>query len=913
MSKLRANSPNRILNIGYFCAIIFHLTYRNKYMKNNTIITKFSSFFIKKTRVTFLAFLLILTLGAVAYMSWLPREGFPEINIPYALVRSTYLVNDSEKVDVNVTQPIEKALQTIEEIKTINSDTGPVYSIVQVEFEEVVTSEEGVELINDALSNLNLPEDAITQASAIDGTKIEGEYDMMISVIIDEETPQTLLTNLTKELDTSDSVISAKFIPTTTMQMNPVLMQQVEITSNFHRIGLKDGDNLEFQKAYAIGLIKDDSLDAVGFSDSIRSEVKEILKSDAYKNVEVYYTFDVADAVNSQIDSLENNFLMGMIAVVFVLFTFINWRASLITVIFIPTVMAATFVTLYLLGYTLNVISLFSLILVLGLFVDDAIVVIEAIDYKKSLGLKGIEAIKSAIKEIGSADVTGTITTMLVFAPMLYTSGVLGKFISGIPITVIVALTISLVVALSIVPFFSNLIIIDKKGVKKTKKSKFNAFELVADQIGKFVAWYLATPLKTWIVIVTSFILIGVGGYFATLVPFSVFPEPKDTNDISVTISFTQSTGIDTAELITKDIEEILKDEIGKQIESVSYSSYTQDPAKYINLSVKLTDFGDRDITSQELIDNVNNKLVNYELASVKVGQVNAGPPSEEYPFMMQVYGDDLDVSMMAALEAQGFLDGLTYEDDELGGVTEVMIDKTFGISKKSGKRYIEVKAKLETEQSTAMLNQIRDDLNQILDEEYLEELELKEDSITYDFGFESQNMDSFSSLTTGFIITLVLMYVVLVLQYNSYLQPLLVFMAIPLSFPLLFPGLYLTNNALSFFSMLGIMGLVGIVVNNTIILVDFINQYKNETKDINTAIVNSVKIRLRPILTTSTTTLVGLIPLALADPFWEGLAFTIIFGLISSSTLVLLVFPAYYKVVESFRMRAHKVFKIKG
>jgi len=877
----------------------------------DSIVSKFSSFFIKKTRVTFLLFIAVLAFGFVAYTQWLPREGFPKINIPFVLVKSTYLVGDVNKVNTEITEPIENALQNIDEIKTISSDTGPMYSILQVEFKEVVTSEEGVVLINNELAGLSLPKEANLSAIAIDGTKFEGEYDMMVSLVTkdDSQESQNLLSDFVSKINSSDAVISAEAIPLMSTGINPMTGQKVEMQTNFHRVAIKDGDELIFKNAYAIGIIKSDNVDAVTFSENIHEKIDSLLSQDKFETLEIHYTFDIANKVNDQIASLEDSFLIGMIAVVFVLFAFINWRASLITAIFIPTVMAATFGVLYMFGYTLNVISLFSLILVLGLFVDDAIVAVEFIDYKKKLGFKGIDAIKSAINDIGSADISGTITTMLVFAPMLFTTGILGKFISAIPITVIIALLISLVFALSIVPFFSNFIILDVKKNKKGEKNKISFFDKFSNIIGKFVNWYLVSPLKTWGVIFVSILLIGMGGYFAKLIPFSIFPEPKDTNDLAVTISFTQEVQLNEAMSITKDVEQVLNEEISDEIKMISYSTYVQDLGKYIQLSIKLTDYKNRDITSTEIIDIVNDKFEVYDNASIKIGQVNAGPPAEEYPFAMQIYGDDSKASVAAANEFKSWLTDRTYED--LGSITEVKIDKIYGISKIDGERYIVVKAKLDDAKNTALITTIRDDMKEEFNIDKLKTMGLSEDSIEFDFGFESMNMESFNSLMIGFIITLVVMYVVLVLQYNSYLQPLLVFMAIPLSFPLLFPGLYITNNALSFFSMLGIMGLVGIVVNNTIMLVNFINQSKDEGTDINTAIANSVKVRLRPILTTSTTTLVGLIPLALTDPFWEGLAYTIIFGLISSSTLVILVFPAYVKVIESFRTWLHGKFKI--
>jgi multidrug efflux pump subunit AcrB len=154
-------------------------------------------------------------------------------------------------------------------------------------------------------------------------------------------------------------------------------------------------------------------------------------------------------------------------------------------------------------------------------------------------------------------------------------------------------------------------------------------------------------------------------------------------------------------------------------------------------------------------------------------------------------------------------------------------------------------------------------------------------------------------------------MYGLLVLQFNSFLQPLLIFVAIPFSFVGLFPGLLATDNDLSFFVLIGITGLLGIVVNNTIMLLDYANQVRAEGKVSYTeAMKQAVKVRFRPLLTTSVTTIAGLVPLALSDPFWESIAYSIIFGLFASTTMVIFVFPAYYAAVEFLRNRVfHKLF----
>jgi len=180
----------------------------------------------------------------------------------------------------------------------------------------------------------------------------------------------------------------------------------------------------------------------------------------------------------------------------------------------------------------------------------------------------------------------------------------------------------------------------------------------------------------------------------------------------------------------------------------------------------------------------------------------------------------------------------------------------------------------------------------------------LESDAFGFDFGNESDNQESFASLGPAFGIAFLSMLVLLVIQFRSSVQWILVFLAIPFSFFGVFGGLLLTNNVLSFFVMLGFLGLIGIAVNNTILLTDFANQERRAGLDRKEAIASALQRRFRPLVATSLTTVAGLAPLALSDPFWEALGVTIIFGLLASTFLVIVSFPFYYLGFEAMRDR---------
>ena len=214
----------------------------------------------------------------------------------------------------------------------------------------------------------------------------------------------------------------------------------------------------------------------------------------------------------------------------------------------------------------------------------------------------------------------------------------------------------------------------------------------------------------------------------------------------------------------------------------------------------------------------------------------------------------------------------------------------------------LEIRARFDADDTTTTTAQTQEYIEGIFNADRLASMGLGDDALKFDFGLESQNQESFSSLPQAFGLALLMMLVLLVFQFRSTVQWLLVFLAIPFSFFGVFGGLLITDNEISFFVMLGLLGLIGIAVNNSILLTDFANQERRAGADRHSAIQTALRRRFRPLVATSFTTVAGVLPLALSDPFWEALGFTIIFGLLSSTFLVLVSFPFYYLGIEWMR-----------
>ncbi len=887
-----------------------------------SFVAKFSTAFVRNYRITFLIFVALISLGFASYTRFLTREGFPEVQFPVVLVQTPYFVNDTEKVDEEVTKPIEKSISDIKEIKEVQSTTTENFSILIVEFDQDFSTKEGARLLKDEVEKgARLPEGAEAEFRTLKAGSLDGKHDFVFTISNDKGTRelQEKAEFITKKLEKIDAVAEANVIELISKQTNPLTGEEFDYQSGFNRIGIKKDRIVEFSPAVAIGIVKKGDVGVLDLSEAIRDKIGEIKGSGELEGFEVAYGGDFADFVKKDIGDLENNAVNALLAVIVILFFFISWRASIVTAIFIPTVIGATFIGLFLIGYTLNVIVLFSLILVLGLFVDDAIVVVEAIDYQKRKGLKGIRAISAAIKDIGPADIVGTLTTLLVFLPMVFVSGLLGEFIRIIPITVILALILSILIGLSITPFLSNVLIADKKD-KPKKRGIAKVFDAILDIIlygfnkvvnklafyaGRFVYMYLRWKLLMALIIILSIILIAGGASFAPKLKFSVFPPPKDSDQININLTFSPGTDINFAEEIAKDAEVVLLLAAEEYIESVNYFMANKEEAF---IRVRLTPVNSRTTTSKKIVADLRGEFEDFGDTRVKVEQGGVGPPTDEFPINLQVFADDQSTLEAATDDVKIFLTNKEIQGGEK--VTDVLVTNLDNISKVDKRRFASVKAKISDPNDTGLILRLQEEIEQEYDSEKLASLTLEEDAIGFDLGQEGENIESFNSAAFALIFALILMYALLVLQFNSFSQPLLIFLAIPFTFPGLFPGLYLTGNPLSFFVMLGIIALSGIVVNNSIFLVDFANQNRREGHSIRTSIAKAVQIRFRPIVTTSATTVVALLPLTLTNPFWESLGLTIIFGLASSSILVILVFPVYYGLIENIRDIKTRIFK---
>lgn len=743
------------------------------------------------------------------------------------------------------------------------------------------------------------------------------------------------------------------------------------------------------EKALTLLVYKKSGGDVTVVTRDVKAKIED-LKKDVLNESSVVVSIDAGKDVSRDLKDLSRTGLETVVLVMLVLLVTIGWRESLVAGLSIPLSFVIAFIGLYFSGNTINFLSLFSLILAIGILVDSGIVVAESIHTRNKDGNVHKAAIDT-LKEYAWPLVAGTMTTIAVFAPLFFLSGIVGQFIKSIPFTIIFVLLASIFVALGMVPIIATLL--DKKEVKKSKLEKMQEeyFHKAQNWYKKYLSELLLDTKKQkrfYYALVGMFIA-SFALVFAGLIKVELFPQ-EDIGFIVVSIEELEGTALTKTDLVTRQVEEILyaNKDVKSFVTTVGASSALIDDtgggenSKYANITIILSDKDERDLTSTDILENLRKELSVIQGTQIKIAQPSSGPPSGK-PIAIKLKGDDLDELSIYANEVENLLKNIegtldvetslrgdgsqfTIEIDKnkaaLYGVTplevasllrtalsgseateintnnndikvlvRVGLNANFKNPEDSKKTDIESLRNLQinTPEGSILLSQIvdikltesrsvikREDQKriatiysdvregstalEITNKLKARESELKlPESIQIIYGGETEDVDNtFRDMLIALAAGMILMLAILVLEFNSFRYSFYLLSAVPLSLIGVLFGLFFTRQALSFSSMLGIVALAGVIINHAIILLDSIihrldKEALKEGEDVLlTAIVESSAIRLRPIVLTTLTTVVGMIPLAFVSALWGPLAITIMFGLLFSMVLTLVFIP---------------------
>lgn len=873
---------------------------------------RFGLFFYDRLELTVLLWVTILVFGVLSYGVFMKRQGFPAVDVPVSVVSGTYFVNDPARLDREVTAPASAVISRVPGVKTITSTADANFFNIIVEFDEQATSRSGTTAVKQALEDSRqLPAQASVEYRPIDGTKYADKFEMLVSVYQTSENPDIRMLEgraeaIADELEKHEGVGRAEVMKQFRTGVNPLTGEQAIQRQTFDRLGVRQKGRTVFYESVTIGIVGESGQDALHLSENVYAALGELAARDNFDDVSVKVSADFAESIEEQISGLQQNLLEGLFAVLVVSVVLLSWRAGIVSAVAMLVVISATLAALYASGNTLNTVTLFALILSLGLIVDDTIIKVEAIDAAKQESRRRRNIIALAAGRVSLASVAGTLTTMLGFAPMLFVSGILGEFIRILPITVIIALALSLLVSLILVPPLSGLVIL-RGWPRKTVNPIPRLERLVSGGLARLLRVGKRSRAKG-AAIGTTAVLIGLIFIISSLpffqkLKFDIFPATKDTDTIRVGLRFPPGTSIEAAQNTSDRANELIGDVLAGNLSRLSYQS--SGGSMEASATVDLVSYKQRKATSPELVAWLDKAFEGFKGAEIKVSQVDVGPPAEDLPFRLQIRSEDRDEASRLAADVAAFLRGREIEraSGTKARVTLAEVAAPAQITRIDGQQVVETQAGFDADDTSALVIAAQTSVENEFTPEKLSRYGLDRQALTFDFGSESENQDSFRSMLVAFPVLIAAMYLLMAVQFKSLLQPLLIFSAIPYSFFGVAVGLYVTDNPLSFFVLVGFFALIGIAVNNTILLTDYANQGRAAGMGRIDAIATAVGKRFRPLLVTSLTSVVALTPLALSDPFWESLSYTLIFGLLSSTFLVLITFPYVYLGGEALRI----------
>lgn len=744
-------------------------------------------------------------------------------------------------------------------------------------------------------------------------------------------------------------------------------------------------------QAITLTIYKQSSASILGTADAVRSKLEE-LRGSTLKGLNVYIApaTDAGEQVRQQLGDLVDTGLITVALVMLVLLLTIGWRESLVAALSIPLSFLIAFLALYLTSNTLNFISLFALILAIGILVDSGIVVTEAIHARYRTYRSGLKAAYVALQDYAWPLIAGTMATVAVFAPLFFISGIVGKFIAGIPYTLIFVLMASIFVALGLVP----LIALALTGGRQNRLEVFQ--EKYTDQITEWYKGFLRRVLENrkgqtrfiWALVLLFVISLALP--ISGLVETVFFPQ-SDEDFVFINIEKPEGTTLAQTDLVVREVEEVLYDDpdIATFQTTVGESSALagggalgsggRSSSNLANITVNLPH--KRDKTSTEIVTDLQKRLAVVTDANVQILQISNGPPSGA-PIQVQFHGDDLNALIAAAEKGKQLMatiphvNNITSSTENNGTEFDLSIDRAkaaaFGVNTAQVGRLLRaavngVKAMTITEpgqnidvivklnlnpdytspadtsettidsiknltitgskgpvllgsilsdslaESNARISH-RDKVREETVSAYpdsnttasavvadfkkrTEELGLPA-GVTISYGGETEDINqSFTDMFVALIAGLVLMFMILIISFNSVRYTLYLLIIVPLSLIGVLGGLALTGQPVSFSSLLGVIALGGVIINHAIILMDsMIHRLNAEPgKPLIDVIVESAATRLRPIILTTIATVIGMIPLSFTNATWGPLAFAIMFGLSFAIVLTLVLVPVLF------------------
>ncbi|HEY1063427.1 MAG TPA: efflux RND transporter permease subunit [Daejeonella sp.] len=758
----------------------------------------------------------------------------------------------------------------------------------------------------------------------------------------------------------------------------------------------------------SIGKVK--GADAMKISEKILEKVDHLKQNIIPDEVHVEVTRNYGETASDKVGELLLHLGIAIVAVTFLVMLAMGWRGGLVVFFSVPLTFALTLFSYYVLDYTLNRITLFALVFVVGIVVDDSIIIAENMHrHFKMKRLPFKQAAIFAINEVGNPTILATFTVIAAILPMAFVSGMMGPYMSPMPIGASIAMILSLFVALTITPYLGYHLL-KEKDEQKHKEEQGLETSLIYRVYDKIERPLLeSSPKRRWMLGITFLLLIGsVMMFFTKSVIVKMLPF-DNKNEFQVVIDMPEGTTLERTAAVTKEIAQYLS----QKPQVVNYQNYigTSAPITFnglvrhydlrggsnmADIQVNLLHKEERDQQSHDIAKEVRpeiQKIAKKYGANVKIIEVPPGPPVLS-TLVAEIYGPDyqeqikvakqvktileqtsdivdidwmvedaqteyrLEVdkekAMLNGVASQQIVGNLTYllkeypvshlydensndqvgivlslddsEKSDLQDITSLKVKGSHGnmipvsdlvkvvrdtlnktIYRKDQKRVVYVTADMAgaLESPVYAILGMNEKLQKIklpkgykVNELYMEQ-PADESNFTVKWDGEWQvTLEVFRDLGAAFLVVIIIIYMLIVGWFQNFKTPMVMMMAIPLSLIGIVLGHWMLGAFFTATSFIGMIALAGVMVRNSVLLIDFIEIRLNDGVPLKQAIVEAGAVRTTPILLTTGAVVIGA-SIILFDPIFQGLAISLVAGAIVSTLLTLVVVPLIYYITE--------------
>lgn len=739
------------------------------------------------------------------------------------------------------------------------------------------------------------------------------------------------------------------------------------------------------QDAVRLMVTRQSGANSVEVCEQVKENLVKIQKT-LPSDLQFELVYDTSEFISSAIGNLSETLLLALIFVVFVVLLFIGrWRASVIIALTIPISLVVAAIYLFATGSTLNIISLSSLSIAIGMVVDDAIVVLENITKHIKRGSTPREAAIYATNEVWVSVILSTLVIVAVFLPLTMVGGMMGVMFKELGWIVTITVVTSTVAAITLTPMLAAKLLKAKEDEKETWYDR-----TIGLQLDRFDNWY-ERVLRWALVHKKTTIFSALGIFVASLFLFNFigteFMPSSDQSRLSAAIELQSGTRVEETMKVTRKLEdyilthcpevELLSSSTGSNDESSIAAMFTESGTNLINLNMRLSDVDKRkrsDVDVSEQIRQFLGTLPEVITYTVTAGGGGMGGTST---VDVEIFGYDFDKTNALSAQVEANVKNLkgardvTVSRDKDKAELQVVLDKeklalhnlnsatvstyvrnringaTVGYLREDGEEYDIVVRLEESYRNTIVdveeltiptptggkiklkeLGEVKElwsppniehkrrerlvtvkvtpvgvplgtMAEQIQAE--IDKLDIPSGIIVSIGGTYEDQQESFADIGLLLLAVMLLVYLAMASQFESYSKPFVIMFSIPFAFTGVAIALFITGTSLSMIAAIGLVMLVGIVVKNGVVLVDFINLMRDRGLELNEAIAVAGKSRLRPVIMTALTSILGMLPMAMGigegSETWAPLGVTIVGGLSVSTMVTMILIPVLYAV----------------